>query len=408
MADHTPAYNLDDARRAFPISERWAYLNHASISPVPLPAQQALIAASERMAVEPLAYFSGAESVFDRFPAAVAQHINAARPVEIAPLPSTSAGLNSVAQAIQWQAGDNVVLCDVEFPSNVYPWLVLERTHGVEIRFAPAYQGGADLETLAPLVDDRTRVLAVSAVQFLTGHRTDLAALGAFCRERDTLFVVDAIQAAGHMPIDVQGLGIDVLACGGQKSLMAPPGQGFLYVREAAAETMQPAFVGPTSVQGWDHWLNYDLTPSEGAFRFGLGTVNILGMIALVESLRFLNGLGLEHIDAWTRHLSQIAIEDLTARGWHVITPTDPVRHGPIVTFRVDAPGKPGVPGSPGDLAAADARANALVDHLKAHHIQVMKHWDARKVPHLRISTHCYNTEEEVRRVGATLEEYVS
>lgn len=399
-----PVYNLDQLRRAFPITGRLTYLNHAAIAPVPLPTRQIMDAANERLMLDPPSFYADTPgdplaNVFGAFAAEVARHINAAHLHEIVSMPSTSAGLNSVAQAFPWKPGDNVVFCEVEFPSNAYSWMALERARGVECRMAPAVDGGAALEAFEPLVDDRTRVIAVSAVQFLSGHRADLAAFGAFCRARGILFVVDAIQAAGHMPIDVQALQIDVLASGGQKSLMGPPGQGFLYVREQAAEQMIPAFVGPSATRDWEHWLKYDLTPLHGAQRFLLGTTSLVGMIGLAESMRFLRGLGLDHIDAWTRHLSQVAIEDLTARGWRVITPSDPARLGPIVTFEA---------GDPDDLDSANAQADAMMDTLKTSHIRVTKHWDARKMPHVRIATHCYNTEDEVRRVGAVLEGYRS
>ncbi|MBN1200300.1 MAG: aminotransferase class V-fold PLP-dependent enzyme [Anaerolineae bacterium] len=396
-----PAYDLEAVRRSFPIAQRLTYLNHASIAPVPTASQEAMDAVTGRLGSDPQSLFVGAAgdplgNVFVTFSSEIAAHINAADPREVVGVMSTSAGINTVAQAIDWQPGDNIVFCNVEFPSNVYPWMVLER-RGVECRLAPSDNGGLTVEAVDALADANTRLVAVSAVQFLTGHRADLVALGAYCRARGILFVVDAIQAAGHIPIDVQAMQIDVLVAGGQKSLMGPPGQGFLYVRDAVCAGMLPGMVGPTAVEGWEHWLHYDLTPREGAARFMMGTPNIAGMFGVLASVRFLRELGIEHIDAWTRHLSQVAIEDLVARGYDVITPTDPARHGPIVTFRV---------GDPNDMQQAESQAAAMLAHLAANDVRVSKRQDAAGWPHLRISTHCYNTENEVRRVGALLEEW--
>jgi cysteine desulfurase/selenocysteine lyase len=395
-----PVYDLQAVREAFPIAQDIVYLNHASISPIPLPTQQIMHTVAERLSRDPLSLFGHDEgdplgNVFVKFSTEIAAFINAADMHEIVGVTSTSTGLSAIAQAIDWQPGDNVVLVDVEFPSNAYPWMVLER-YGVEPRLAPAENGGATVAAFEPLVDDRTRLIAVSAVQFLTGHRANLAALGAFCHARGILFAVDAIQAAGHIPIDVQAMHIDILACGGQKSLMGPPGQGFLYVREEVAAQMRWAAIGPNAVEGWEHWLHYDLTPRRGALRFMMGTPNVIGMFGVIESIRFLRQLGIEHIDAWTRHLSQLAIEDLSACGYAILTPIDPAQHGPIVTFRV---------GDPGDMDRANSDAAALHERLKTERIQVTKHLDALGWPHLRISTHCYNTENEVRRVGAILGE---
>ncbi len=394
-----PAYDLAAVRRAFPIAQRLIYVNHASISPMPLPAVQAMQAAVARLGDDPMSFYtpeSGYGDLFLTFALEMASLINAESPDEIVGITATSNGLNAVAQAIDWQPGDNIVLANVEFPSNVYPWMALA-SRGVETRLVHTADGGASVEAFDAHVDARTRLIAASAVQFFTGHRADLTALGAYCHERGILFAVDAIQAAGHLPIDVQAMHIDILATGGQKSLMGPPGQGFLYVRRAVAERLRPAEIGPLSVEDWQHWLKYDLTPRPGALRFAMGTTNLPGMIALIESVRFLKGIGLTHIDAWTRHLSQIAIAELQARGYPVITPTDPAHLGPIVTFRV---------GNSADPAAAEAHARGLLAHLAAQGVRVTRHWDAKRIPHLRISTHCYNTEDEVRRVCALVEDY--
>lgn len=399
MSISTTVYDLAPVREAFPIVNDLTYLNHASISPIPLPTQAVMHRVAERLSTDPQSMFMALPDdplgdIFVRFSTEIARYINAASMLEVVGAPSTSAAINAVAQAIDWQPGDNIVFSEVEFPSNAYPWMVLER-RGVECRLAPAGRGGASVEAFASLVDGRTRVIAASAVQFLTGQRADLAALGAFCRERGILFVVDAIQAAGHVPIDVQAMHIDVLAAGSQKSLMAPPGQGFLYVRDAVARTMTPGIVGPNAVEGWEHWARYDLTPREGAFRFMMGTVSLEGKFGLLESMRFLSDIGLARIDAWTQHLSRVAMADLDALGYTVITPRGDGEFGPVVTFRV---------GDPGDMSAANAAATALFERLMANRIRVTKHLDARGMPHLRISTHCYNTEDEVRRVGAVLE----
>jgi cysteine desulfurase/selenocysteine lyase len=391
-----PAYDLDRVRQAFPISQHTIYLNHASISPLPAPTVQAMKAAVECLGTDPLTFDRPNDAdplgnIHVKFARAVAGLVNAEHLHEIVGVANTSTGLNAVAQAIPWNPGDNIVFAGVEFPSNAYPWMVLDR-FGVECRIVPPPCPGASVEAFAPLVDDRTRLIAASAVQFLTGHRTDLAALGAFCHERGIIFVVDAIQAVGHMPIDVQAMHIDALASSGHKSVMGTPGQGFLYVRDAVCETLKPGTVGATAVEGWKHWAKYDLTPAKGARRLLMGTGNILGMVAIIESINFLRNLGLAHIDAWTQHLSRLVIEDVSARGYTVITPEDQL--GPIVTFRI---------GDPADRESAEAQANALMAHLAKHSVRVTKHWDVDKTPHLRISTHCYNTEEDVRRAGALL-----
>ncbi|MDT8307364.1 MAG: aminotransferase class V-fold PLP-dependent enzyme, partial [Anaerolineae bacterium] len=215
---------------------------------------------------------------------------------------------------------------------------------------------------------------------FFTGHRTNLAAIGAFCRERGILFVVDAIQAIGHTPIDVREMKIDVLASGGQKSLFSLTGIGLLYVREAVASMLQPRPIGPNATEDYMHWLDYNLTPRPGALRFNMGTPNVPGLFALEASLRFLIELGVGNIERHTTALAAAAIAMLQRLGYDVLTPPG---HGPIVTFcpRLD-----------------DAAADAAVAALQQRGITISKRWDAARVPHLRLSFHAYNTLEELNR----------
>jgi selenocysteine lyase/cysteine desulfurase len=374
-------YDIDVLRREqFPFCAELTYLNHASVSPLPQAALQSTQRAAVGLSRNPESYY--VEELTPML-ADLAERsrclLNAAKVEEIVPITTTSAGLSAVASAIPWQEGDNVVFCELEFPSNAYPWM--SQPHpGVEARIVPARDGGLTLDGLLPYVDERTRVVAASAIQFFTGHRTNLAAVGAFCRERGIFFVVDAIQSLGHMVTDVQAMKIDVLASGGMKSLLSLPGIGLLYVREEVAEKLQPRPIGPGSTRDYAHWLDYDLTPLPAAQRFGMGIPNLLGLAALHASLHLLEELGLANIDRHTTGLSAAAIAMLERLGYDVITPAG---HGPIVTFcpRLD-----------------DAAADAVVAALAEQQIMISKRWDARKTPHLRLSFHAYNTMEELQR----------
>lgn len=378
---------LDELRHTeFPGSRDTLYFNHAGISPLPTRTQTKVKWAIDELARQPGAFWTqyGLPAI-ERFRQELAAYINADSQWEIVPATTTSSGLNAVAQAIAWQPGDNVVFCDVEFPSNVYPWMSLMRD-GVEARMVTAVDGGLTLSALESSVDEHTKVVAASAIQFFTGHRTDLTAVGRFCRERGILFVVDAIQAIGHMVIDVQAMHIDALACGGQKSLMAMPSQGFLYVRRQVAEQMQPRFIGSNATMDFLHWLKYDLTPAPAAQRFNAGTANIPGIIAVVESLGLLQELGVEEIDAHTRKLSDCMTAVLTNLNYHVISPQP--AQSPIVTFAVDI---------------SSEAADALVARLAAHQVFVVKHLDRDGRAHVRTSFHCYNTVAEVEKFGEIL-----
>jgi selenocysteine lyase/cysteine desulfurase len=383
----TAAYDVAALRAdQFPLTAEVAYLNHAGISPLPRRTAEAMSDAVRRLMMEPsnFAHFIELDTALHRELAAL---INAASPDEIAAIQSTSLGISLIAQAMPWQPGQNIVLCDTEFPSNAYPWMRLTEQHGVEVRLLPARDGGITPDMLPAAVDAKTRLVAASALQFLSGHRTDLQAIGDFCRERGILFSVDAIQSVCHMPIDVQAMNISILVAGGQKSLMGPAGQGFLYVRSDLAATMRPTVIGSNATVDFQHWLKYDMTPLPAAARFGTGTPNVVGIVGLLESVRLLRGLGIANIDQYTTALAEYAIQGLRGLGFTVITPA---QHGPIVTFRA---------------AEDEAKTDAILAGLSARKIVATKHWDAPKNPYIRVSFHCYNNTADIDRLLAALKE---
>jgi selenocysteine lyase/cysteine desulfurase len=236
------------------------------------------------------------------------------------------------------------------------------------------------IEALERHADEHTRVLAVSAIEFLTGFKSDLQALGAWCREHGAYFVVDGIQALGAAPLDVQTCHIDFLSCGGPKWLMGPKGQGFIYCRQELLEKTLPPFAGCTSVVGWEDWRNYDLTFLPDARRFELGCANVVGQIGLLAAVRFLMEIGISAIERWTLHLTDLLIEGLQRRGYDVVSNLETKRRSAIVSFSV-----------PGDV---DEAAQKLTD---------AKIVVSKREQYIRVSPHCYNTEEEITHVGEVL-----
>jgi selenocysteine lyase/cysteine desulfurase len=318
------------------------------------------------------------ENVSNDLCAVLAWLINAA-PEEIAFVQNTGLGLNIIANALPLKAGDNVIFCDMEFPTNVYPWVNLRRK-GVEERCIPNDQGGLTVNALEKYADGHTRVVAVSSVEFLTGFKSDLQALGTWCKEHGAYFVVDAIQSLGAAPLDVRACQIDFLACGGPKWLMGPPGLGFLYCRHELLDELAPPFAGCISVVGWEDWRDYDLTFLPDAHRFEIGTPNMIGQVGLLAAVRFLMEAGIPAIERWTLHLTDLLIEDLQQRGYGIASNLARKRRSAIVSFRV-----------PGDV---DAAFQKLTD---------AKVIISKREQYIRVSPHCYNTEEEIARVGEVL-----
>ena len=363
-------------RELFPVTEHSTYLNHAAIAPLSSPVRDAMATylADRASWRDP----EKCDHLADNLRETLAHLINAG-PEEIGLAQNTSEGINIIANALPLKRGDNVIFCDMEFPSNVYPWMNLER-RGIEARCIPNEDGGLTISALEANADERTRVIAVSSVEFLNGFRTDLSALGRWCRNNDVYFVVDGIQSLGALPMDVKACHIDFLSCGGPKWLMGPAGQGFIYCRRALIDGLQPTFAGCISVAGWENWRDYDLTFLPDASRFELGCANFAGQVGLLAAVRLLLDVGIETIERWLLHLTDLLLEDLEQRGYEIASNLTPDHRSAIVSFSV--------PGGP-DLA---------FDRLAAAGVVISK-----RERYIRVSPHCYNTEGEILRVGEVL-----
>ncbi len=360
------------------VTAEYAFLDHAAVSTLSRRVRGAIARYLEMRATN-AAFHDEYEAVVTDLRAVLARLIGAT-PQEVAFVQNTSHGLNIAAQSLPLRAGDNVILCDIEFPSNVYPWMHIERTRGVEARLIPHDGGGLTVAALEAHADERTRVVAVSSVEFLTGFRSDLAALGEWCRQHGAYFVVDGIQSLGAAPLDVRACHVDMLSCGGAKWLMGPVGIGFFYCRQDLLDQITPPMAGCVSMVGWEDWLDYNYTFLPDAGRFHLGGTNLLGVTGLHASVSLLLEAGIEAIQQHTLHLTDLLIADLQQRGYHIASNLDPARRSAIVSFPV-----------PGDLQAAHTR-------LKEAGVIV-----SQRSNYIRVSPHGYNTVEEIARVGQVL-----
>jgi selenocysteine lyase/cysteine desulfurase len=368
--------DVEALRELFPITARSTYLNHAAIAPLSSPVRDAMetFLADRTTRRNPEKY----DHLADNLRSALAQLINAS-PEEIGFVQNTSEGINIIANALPLETGENVIFCDMEFPSNVYPWMNLEN-RGVEARCVPNDGGGLTIPALKANADAQTRVVAVSSVEFLNGFRANLPALGRWCRENGAYFVVDGIQSLGALPMDVQACHIDFLSCGGPKWLMGPAGQGFVYCRRELIKRLRPPFAGCVSVAGRENWRDYDLTFLPSASRFELGCANFVGQVGLLAATRLLLDVGIDTIERWLLHLTGLLIEDLRQRGYEIASNLTPERRSAIVSFSI--------PDSP-DAAYEQLTAAGIVISKREHYI--------------RVSPHCYNTEGEILRVAHVL-----
>ena len=379
---------LAEARSHFPALERWTYMDISARGVLSREVRAALDAhLDDRMlngATDKEQFFALVERARARFAELIGAH-----PDEIAFTKNISEGLNMIATAIHWHRGDNVVLCpELEHPNNVYAWLNLRR-YGVEVRAVPAREGHIPVDDLIAHMDERTRVATVSTVSFAPGFRTDVDKLGAACRKRDVLLLVDGAQSVGVTHTDVHASNIDALAVSTQKGLLALYGMGFLYCRREWAERLQPAYLARFGVDLGDaHEASiggYDFQLARGARRFDVGNYNFLATAAVDASMKQL----LE----WDTRRIEPYVQDLTyalARGFLDLgLPVAGGEPGPHLTKIVTV----GVM-STDQYKTGDPRFNQLYDHLVKNRVKL-----SIRRGMLRFSMHVYNNMEDVERV---------
>jgi selenocysteine lyase/cysteine desulfurase len=326
--------NWGRTRSWFPVTGEYAYFNHASVAPISTRVQEAVeryMAEATRNGARNYAQFYDAE--IERVRGRAAELIGAASD-EIAFIKNTSEGLGLVAAGLDWEPGDQVVTCDLEYPSNVYPWWSLH-ARGVETVMLPGRAGKLPLESVERALENpRVRLLALSSVQYGSGFRIDLDAIGRLCRERGVLFCLDAIQSVGVMPIDVSSAGIDFLAADGHKWMLSLEGCGIFYCSRNVIDRVTPRVVGWRSVtENWDYdRYHMDLQP--GAGRFEEGTPNTPGIFGLGAAIDLLLEIGVEAISERVLRLTGDLANQLEARGAEVVSPRDDAERGGIVAFR--------------------------------------------------------------------------
>jgi len=322
----------NDMRTLFPIAPRYAYLDHAAIAPLSTPVRSTMEVFLGRLTEEPfdLAHW---ERLRGQVRVRVAELL-AVGPESIAFTKNTTSGLGLVAAGLDWEAGDNIVGVDREFPANIYPWMGLKRK-GVELRLYRPEQGRIDLKALARLCDRRTRVVAISAVQFWSGFRTDLDALRTALKGHDALLVVDAIQAAGAMHLDLSSAPVDFLCAGAQKWLLGPIGVGFAYVGPRMLERLNPVTIGTDSVVRDEEYFQYDLTLKPGARRFEEAAPNYPGILGMGAAVNLLLRAGSRAVEEVVLRLADRLRDELPRRGYElVLKPTLPSERSGIVSFR--------------------------------------------------------------------------
>ena len=334
-------YNQPDANResqplwlrhrdSFPVTGQLVYLNHAGVSPLCMPAADAM----NRLGHDALHFgsyhYDEWLATYDALRVSAARLIGA-DPGEIALVKNTSEGIATVAIGLDWHAGDKVVAFSEEFPANYFPWKRLE-ARGVRVEWLSIRD---DLGR----VDEAcrgARLLAISFVQYLSGHRADLEAIGEICHRRGCLFLVDAIQGLGAFPLDVRKARIHALAADGHKWLMGPEGCGILYVQKDLQDSIEPVEFGWTNVAHYSDYASRDMTLRPDAGRYECGTLNTIGCYGLQAAIGFLLDIGVERIGPVVQALGDQVAQGVVAKGYELLGTRTPANGAGIVSFRKD------------------------------------------------------------------------
>lgn len=359
-------------REEFPITRNFNFQNHAAVAPLSRRAADAMQRYLARVTENSYVhggFFKEVERVRE-----LAARLMNAKADEIAFTKGTSEGISFVANGLTWQTGDNVVITNVEFPANTYPWQAL-RARGVQVRTVLEEDGRIPLERVLEAIDSRTRVVSISSVQYASGFRTDLATLGAFCQSKGVFLCVDAIQSLGAFPLDVKEMHIDFLSADGHKWLLAPEGAGIFYVRKELQGYLRPTTIGWMSMKEPFKFGKYQFEFADSARRYEAGSYNMAGVFALGGALDLILEIGVDKIGQRLIELTNRLAGGLRDKGYRIVSSRQAAEASAILAICSDLHNH---------------------DELQAHLQQEHRIVTAVRSGRLRASPHFYNTEAEI------------
>lgn len=363
----------------FPILSHLDFFNHAGVAPISKPAADAI--RQYALQAESAAYFNAGWYAQAKDVKRLATRlINAPSPDEIALVANTSTGLSLVAKGLDWRRGDEVIISDVEYPANRYPWQDLNR-FGVKLVEVPQRPDGRiAVQDVIAAITPNTRVVSLSHVQYASGYRIDLKPISDAVHQVGGYLCVDAIQSLGVLPVDVQAMGIDFLSADGHKWLLSPEGCGIFYCRQDLIEKLHPNIVGWMNMIDATNYGHYQFEFETTARRFEPGSYNIPGILALGASLKMLLDIGIETIWRRVESLTDQLCQGLTSKGYRLFSPRQPSERSGIVMF--DPPDPAIRPTPPLSQIVADLEAKKIIIVVR----------EGR----LRASPHFYNTPAQI------------
>ena len=374
--------NLEKIRKEFPVTEELIFFDHARVAPLPERVRKVVTTFVEDATRFGTAHYETWMIGIEQSRKSFARLINAGTD-EVAFVKNTSEGLSIVANGLDWKSGDNVVIPDIEFPANVYPWWNLKRL-GVETRMVHAVEGRVLFDDLVKQVDARTRLISISSVECNSGFRCDLNRIGAFCKEKDILFCVDAIQSLGILTIDVKRDHIDFLSADGHKWMLSVEGLGGFYISREVLEKVYPVTVGWGNMVNAADYMNYEFVFRPDAQRFEEGSPNTMSIHAFGAALDLLLETGIENIEQRVMALGDTIREQLQRRGLNIYSSTRPEERSGNIAFVMNQ-----------DISR-------LYEWMLENKVKLTVRDGL-----VRLSPHFYNSEEEILRFFDLLDKYL-
>ncbi len=327
--------HLESYRRYFKITERYAYLDNALTSPISTRVSGAIHKfLKERSLQTDLVSNNWKDAV--ETTRELAARLIGTRAENVALLSHTSDGINTVAMGTRWKSGDSIITTDLEFPSNLYPWLHLQR-YGVKVKIVKHQKDGTiTLDQIRNRIDSKTRMIAISHVQYSNGFKIDLKELFEIAEQEQILLSVDAIQSVGALKVDSSWC--DYLSAGGHKWLLAPFGVAIFYVKSPSA--LEPPFVGWKSVEDYSSYLTLGpkLDLANGASKFETGSHDYSAIYGFREALKLILEIGISEIERHIFYLTDLFIDGVKKMGFEIQTPEAHGERGGIVNMKVDDP----------------------------------------------------------------------
>ena len=371
----------ENIRKLFPVTEKYTYLNSAAVSPLPTPAVEAVLSQLKDVSENGTVNYTDWIDTKNRARALVAELLNV-RAEQIAFMRNTSDGFASVANGMNWQAGDNIVSFEREFPANFYAWRMARDRFGVELRLCPERDGRIDTDELIGLIDENTRLVSISAVQFASGFRADLERIGEAARAVDALFAVDIIQAFGAHGFDLPAQHVDIASGASHKWLFSPEGCGMLYLSDKARERIDPTLVGWISVE-----TPWDFDDREQAFKstalaWESGTGGSSLFYGLEQSLKILHETGLKRIENYLEELTDYLCELVAGKNYEIVSSRADGEKSQIVCIR----------------SQNGLTSNEIAKRLEEENVIVSPRGDR-----LRIAPHFFNNASDIEKLAECL-----